>query len=64
MKLVNVNVELMQVLCNDKQHWNNDDCRCERKELTVKNVDIIKCLLAILVYVYVNVTNHVMLENI
>ena len=54
----------MQVLCNDKQHWNNDDCRCERKELTVKNVDIIKCLLAILVYVYVNVTNHVILENI
>ena len=51
-------------VCNDKQHWNNDDCRCECKELTVKNVDIIKCLLAILVYVYVNVTNHVMLENI
>ena len=51
-------------VCNDKQHWNNDDCTCECKELTVKNVDIIKGLLAILVYVYVNVTNHVMLENI
>ena len=22
--------------CNDKQHWNNDKCRCECKQLIVK----------------------------
>ena len=23
-------------VCNDKQHWNNNKCRCECKELTDK----------------------------
>ena len=25
-------------VCNTKQHWNEDKCRCESKELTVKGV--------------------------
>ena len=26
------------IVCNNKQHWNNDKCRCECKELIVKGV--------------------------
>ena len=25
-------------ICNDKQHWNNDKCRCESKELIDKGI--------------------------
>ena len=29
---------LNEVICNDKQKWNKDKCRCECKELTDKRV--------------------------
>ena len=29
MKLVNVNVDLIQMFCNNKQHWNECKRRCE-----------------------------------
>ena len=30
-------------VCNNKQRWNNDKCRCECKELIDKGVDYKKC---------------------
>ena len=48
-------------VCNNKQRWNNDNCRCECKEL----IDNGSCdLFGILVIVNVNVMNYVMLESI
>ena len=45
-------------VCNNKQRWNNDKCRCECKELIDKG----RCdLFGILVYANVYVINHVML---
>ena len=41
-------------ICNDKQSWNNDKCRCECKEL-IQKVDVMMGLFGILVYVNVNV---------
>ena len=46
-------------VCNNKQRWNNDKCRCECKEL-IDNGYAIKDLFGILVIVSVNVINHVM----
>ena len=38
-KLVNVSVNLGPVLvCNNKQRWNKDKCKCECKELIDKGV--------------------------
>ena len=50
MKLVIVS-RLEASVCNNKQRWKKDKCRCECKEL----IDSI---------VNVNVINYVMLENI
>ena len=41
-------------ICNNKQRWNEDKCKCECKELIDKGIVIVS----------VNVINHVMLENI
>ena len=49
--------------CNNKQHWNNDKCRCECKNL-IENGVCDKDLFRILVIVNVNVKNYVMLESI
>ena len=43
-------------VCNNKQHWKDDKCRCECKEC--------KELFGILVTVSVNVTNSVILASI
>ena len=50
-------------VCNNKQRWNKDKCRCECREFIDKE-DLIKDLFGILVIVIENVINHVMLENI
>ena len=50
-------------ICNNKQHWNNDKCWCEYKELTDKGM-CNKRLFGILAIVNVNGINHVILENI
>ena len=50
-------------VCNNKQRWNKDKCRCECKELIDKEC-VIKDLFGILVIVSVNVMKRVMLENI
>ena len=50
-------------VCNNKQRWNDDKCRCECKELIDKGVET-KCLFGILVIVSVNVINHVILVSI
>ena len=42
-------------VCNNKQRWNNDKCRCKCKDLIDKGVQVI---------VIVNIINHVMLESI
>ena len=51
------------IVCNNKQRWNNDKCRCEWKELIDKGV-CVKDLFGILVIVNVNVINHVILVSI
>ena len=51
-------------VCNNKQRWNDEKCRCECKELIGKCVCVIKDIFGILVIINVNVINHVMLENI
>ena len=53
---------LDKIICNSKQRWNDDKCRCECKEL------IDKCIcdkgFGIQVIVSVNVINLVILVNI
>ena len=46
-------------VCNNKQRWNDDECKCECKELIDKGV-CKKDLFEIQVIVSVNVINHVM----
>ena len=49
------------IVCNNKQCWNNDKCRCESKEL----IDKVVCdMPGILVIVNVNLINHVILVSI
>ena len=43
-------------LCNDRQQWNSDRCRCECKEL-IDKLDVMVGLYGILVHVNVNVIN-------
>ena len=50
-------------VCNNKQRWKNDKCRCECKELIDREC-VIKDLFGILVIVNVSVISHVILENI
>ena len=50
-------------VCNSKQSWNSDKCRCECKELLIK-VYAIKDLFVILVIVSLNVINHAILVSI
>ena len=50
-------------VCNNKQRWNNDNCRCELKNWLAKEY-VIKDLFGIQVIVNVSVINYVMLENI
>ena len=38
MKHVNVSVNLEKKICNNKQRWNKDKCRCECKELIDEGV--------------------------
>ena len=45
---------LNKIICNSKQRWNEDKCRCECKELIDKEY-VIKDLFGILVTVNVNV---------
>ena len=49
-------------VCNNKQHWNNDKCRCECKELIYKKM-CDERLFRILAIVSVNVINQVMLKS-
>ena len=46
--------------CNNKQHWNDDKCRCECKEL-IDKVHAIKYMLGIIVIVSVNAINYAIL---
>ena len=62
-KHVNVSVNLEKKICNNKQRWNKDKCRCECKELIDKGV-CNKGFIWILVIVCVNVIKLVMLVNI
>ena len=50
-------------VCNNKQGWNKDKCRCKCKELIDKGV-CDKDLLGILVDVSVNLKYRVLLVNI
>ena len=50
-------------VCNNKQRWNEEKCRCECKELIVL-VYVRKDLFGILVIVNVNVINLVILVSI
>ena len=54
---------LDKIICNSKQRWNEDKCRCECKELIDKGYAI-KDLFGILVTVSVNVINLVISVNI
>ena len=54
---------LNKIICNSKQRWNEDKCRCECKELIDKEY-VIKDLFGILVTVNVNVINLAVLVNI
>ena len=48
-------------ICNNKQRWNDDKCRCECKE---SKECVIKDLFGILIIVSVNVINRLIWENI
>ena len=50
-------------VCNNKQGWKEDKCRCECKEL-IDKVYVITDLLGIVVTVSVNVINHEMLVSV
>ena len=50
-------------VCNNKQRWNKNKCRCECKELIDKKY-VIRDLFGILVTVSVNVIKRVILVNI
>ena len=50
-------------VCNNKQRWNNDKCRCKCKNWFIK-VYAIKDMLGILVIVSVNKINHVIVVRI
>ena len=54
---------LNEIICNNKQIWSKDKCRCERKELIDQEV-FDKDLFLIQVIVNVNVINLVILVNI
>ena len=54
---------LDKIICNSKQRWNEDKCRCECKELIDKGV-CDKGFIGIRVIASVNVINHVILVNI
>ena len=49
------------IVCNNKQHWNKNKCRCEYKEI-IDKVYAIKDMHGIVVIV--NVINHVILVSI
>ena len=49
---------LASAICNNRQIWNEDKCRCEFKEDLI-NWFVIKDIFGILVIVLVNVINHV-----
>ena len=51
------------IVCNNKQRWNKDKCRCECKEL-IDKAYVIKDMLRILVTANVNVISHVILVSI
>ena len=51
-------------LCNNKQRWNDDKCRCEYRELNDKSACDKRDLFGILVIVNVNAINHVMFVSI
>ena len=51
------------IVCNNKQRWNNDKCRCECKELIDKGLESIIDIFGILVIVNVNVISHVILVS-
>ena len=46
-------------VCNNKQRWNTDKCRCECKERNMTNEYVIKGLFGIVVIVHVDSINHV-----
>ena len=50
-------------VCNNKQRWNDDKCRCECKVL-IDKVHALKDMLGVPVTVSVNVINHAMLVSI
>ena len=50
-------------VCSNKQRWNEDQCRCECKQLIVKGL-CGKGFIWNLVIVNVSLINHVMLQNI
>ena len=54
---------LDKIICNSKQRWNEDKCRCECKELIDKGI-CDKDMFGIQVIVSVNVINLVILLNI
>ena len=52
------------IVCNNKQRWDRNKCRCECKELIDKTECVIKDLFGIQVIVNVNVIKGVVLVNI
>ena len=55
---------LDEIICNSKQRWNKDKCRCEFKELIDKGVCDKKYYMESKYIVSVNVINLVVLVNI
>ena len=55
---------LTSSVCNIRQIWNEDKCRCECKEDLIDKGNVTKDLFGIQVIVTVSVINHAGLENI
>ena len=54
---------LSETVCNSKQKWNHDECRCEYKELDDSSSSKYHYMW-ILVRVILNITRHEKLANI
>ena len=56
--------KLTSAVCNSRQIWNEDKCRCECKEDLINKMVCDKDIFGILVIVHANVINYATLVNI
>ena len=52
-----------KAVCNDKQEWDENKCKCECKEDLINKLYVIKDICGILVLVHASVINIVELDN-